>query len=70
MLPTDGSPIDIKIAKNIIDYGKDIGESEYVKDSNWVAYEYKGLYYVSLNDDYEYVWEISKEQIKEYGIDT
>ncbi len=66
----DGKPLPEETGHIIINRGKRLGESESVKDSYWSCYELAGELYITLNDDAEYTWKTTKEDIiSNYGIE-
>jgi len=57
--------IDKELARDIINNGEIIGDSEEEKDCYWRGYKKDGKFYLGLNDDND-LWEVDEHIIKDY----
>jgi hypothetical protein len=55
-----------EVGKDIRGNGKRVGQSESIKGSCWSGYEKDGKCYLSLDDDYECFWEVSRQDLEDY----
>lgn len=51
----------------IIKTANRLGESKKEKGCFWSVYEKLGCYYITLQDEYEYVWKVPKEDADSYN---
>ena len=53
------------LAKKVIADGKQIGRSEYEKDTYWAIYEYEGKNYIGLCDFVD-IWAADSDDVEDY----
>tara|TARA_R110002126_G_scaffold94623_1_gene223164 strand:+ start:411 stop:632 length:222 start_codon:yes stop_codon:yes gene_type:complete len=59
--------LSVEEGRIIINNANRLGESKSEKGCYFSVYENEGNYYIALQDEYDYVWEVSKQDADAYN---